>query len=458
MYFLRVYTNWNRNYAGDLYIRPLPVLEFTSNFTNSKPQPREVQAETIHISSDKSKYKRREKVAISFKAASNIDGSPIDLLYCSVSVTDTLAVKKVLDVPSPEMRPNSKAPVDEYEIIERGIPVYGYAYDMNGNPFRGQIQLIHFDTGFFGTSTTDEEGRFIFHQELKFYDSARLYLRALNQEGKYTSITYKLEANHPSISSLPNFDFDLVKAPSALERIVNNYQPSEDVIQLNDVVVEAKRIETLEERTSKTTILYGVPDKTISGEEISRWGTGSNWLQGLNGRIPGIRVQGDRVIIRGQSSLMGDNSPLFLVDGIPGSVNIDPSQIERVEIVKRAVPIYGSRGTGGIIAVYTKSNSLRTGNSQNQPHGEGPQSNESFAFKGFEPVIDFISPDHSKSLENKIDLRTTLYWNPMLVTTSGEGQFYFYSGDLETTYRVHVIAVTKDFKLISGYHHLNISD
>ena len=70
---------------------------------------------------------------------------------------------------------------------------------------------------------------------------------------------------------------------------------------------------------------------------------------------PGANVG---IVIRGLSTL-GDNSPLYIIDGLPtktGINNIDASNIENIQILKDAAAssIYGSRASNGVIIIETK--------------------------------------------------------------------------------------------------------
>ena len=89
----------------------------------------------------------------------------------------------------------------------------------------------------------------------------------------------------------------------------------------------------------------------------------------LSGRAAGVTVRksngapGGSVMlrIRGANSLLGDNSPLVVVDGNYGGI---PSMydIESLEVLKdaSATAIYGSRGANGVILVKTKRGTLDT--------------------------------------------------------------------------------------------------
>lgn len=64
-----------------------------------------------------------------------------------------------------------------------------------------------------------------------------------------------------------------------------------------------------------------------------------------------------KILLRGSRSIYGDNTPLFIIDGIPGNYNqINPSDIETVDVLKDAssTAIYGSAGANGVVIITTK--------------------------------------------------------------------------------------------------------
>lgn len=92
-----------------------------------------------------------------------------------------------------------------------------------------------------------------------------------------------------------------------------------------------------------------------------------NLAQAIQGSIPGVMIQtsssgatpNEVIMIRGRNSILADNSPLIVVDGIPYSGNIsdlNPNDIQSIEILKDAssAAIYGSRGSNGVILISTK--------------------------------------------------------------------------------------------------------
>ena len=122
-----------------------------------------------------------------------------------------------------------------------------------------------------------------------------------------------------------------------------------------------KRMEEEKKEESERNIIkgiYGEPDDMIRGEDIPEGYT--NVLQAIQGRVPGVDVQGNKVIIRGIKTIYGSTDPLYVIDGMPvdnvnSILNIPIQDVDRIEILKGAsTAIYGSRGANGVIAVYTK--------------------------------------------------------------------------------------------------------
>src|SRR6218665_554116 len=111
----------------------------------------------------------------------------------------------------------------------------------------------------------------------------------------------------------------------------------------------------------------------------------ANVLQQLQGRVPGLYVESSgqpsaqtgQILIRGLNTL-GDNSPLYIIDGVPATANevstgrgsangsttknvsplqnLDPNSIESIQVLKdaSASSIYGARASNGVIIVTTK--------------------------------------------------------------------------------------------------------
>jgi TonB-linked SusC/RagA family outer membrane protein len=154
---------------------------------------------------------------------------------------------------------------------------------------------------------------------------------------------------------------------------------AEGAIELTQVVVTALGIER-EQRS----LSYAA--QTVSGERLSDVPT-QNVVSSLGGKVAGVQVTNSsnpfgsaRIVVRGASSILGQNQPLIVVDGIPidnsaasntgyggGSLggydvgnaasDISADNIASVTVLKgpNAAALYGSRAANGAIVYTTKS-------------------------------------------------------------------------------------------------------
>ncbi|RYE58583.1 MAG: SusC/RagA family TonB-linked outer membrane protein [Sphingobacteriales bacterium] len=149
-----------------------------------------------------------------------------------------------------------------------------------------------------------------------------------------------------------------------------------DTRMLNEIVVTANAISR-----EKRTLGYSAP--TLSNEELNQ-GENPNLLNSLTGRVAGANItttantpgSSSRVVLRGGSSISGNNQALIVVDGVPidnssiiggGSLSsvdfgnrgndINPDDIQSVTVLKGpgATALYGSRASNGALIITTKS-------------------------------------------------------------------------------------------------------
>ena len=151
-------------------------------------------------------------------------------------------------------------------------------------------------------------------------------------------------------------------------------QPSLE--SLDEVVVTALGI-----KREEKSLGYSVGK--VDGSALTRVAQ-ENVLNGLAGKLPGVTISSTggsgssvSMIIRGATSLVGDNQPLFVVDGVPianslnnitevgrdnkvdyGNAisNLNPEDIESISVLKgpSAAALYGSRAGRGVVLITTK--------------------------------------------------------------------------------------------------------
>jgi TonB-linked SusC/RagA family outer membrane protein len=166
-----------------------------------------------------------------------------------------------------------------------------------------------------------------------------------------------------------------------------NVSMAEDASVLDEIVVTALGI-------SKKEKAIGYAIQKVDGASLDE-AKEPNLVNSLQGKIAGVQIQGSpsslggssRITIRGSNSFLGDNQPLFIVDGVPisnasytsqsqaigfgggaydygnAAAEIDPSNIENMSVLKgaAATAIYGSRGANGVILITTKSGKNQKG-------------------------------------------------------------------------------------------------
>ena len=192
-------------------------------------------------------------------------------------------------------------------------------------------------------------------------------------------------------------NFTLSNVPSSAETLVISFiglesqevkiQPVVKVIlrsdseQLDEVVVTAMGISR-----EKKALAYAVQD--VKGEELTQ-AASTSLSSALQGKVSGVDITpssgmpgaSSQIVIRGVRSFTGDNTPLYVVDGMPISsasdidtdsrntgsvagadfanraVDLDPNDIESINILKgqAASALYGMRASNGVIVITTKS-------------------------------------------------------------------------------------------------------
>ncbi len=163
-----------------------------------------------------------------------------------------------------------------------------------------------------------------------------------------------------------------------------NVQMEEDAQALDEVVVTALGIS----REKKS---LGYATTEVKGDQVNT-AKETNFMNSLSGKVAGLDVKkssslggSSNIILRGYTSITGNNQPLFVVDGTPisnsntnttgqtegrggydygnAAMDINPEDIESVNVLKGAAAsnLYGSRAANGVIIITTKSGEKNKG-------------------------------------------------------------------------------------------------
>ena len=153
-----------------------------------------------------------------------------------------------------------------------------------------------------------------------------------------------------------------------------------DAKALDEVVVTAMGLSR-----AKKALGYAVTE--VKGDEMNKSRGGlNNPVNALQGKVAGLQISSgsgsmggsSKILIRGVSSISGNNQPLFVIDGVPiegtdynstdtqrggggydyGNLiqDINPDDIESISVLKgaSASALYGSRANNGVVMVTTK--------------------------------------------------------------------------------------------------------
>lgn len=177
-----------------------------------------------------------------------------------------------------------------------------------------------------------------------------------DSEGKYTLVT--ADADAVLVFSSVGYTTQEVALAG---RTVIDITMVQDIKALSEVVVTAFGIEK-----EKKALSYSVQE--VSGEQLSAVGN-TNLVNALQGKVAGVIVKqssgepGSRsqITIRGSRSFVGNNEPLYVVDGLPVSsgdrtIDINPNDIKSMSVLKgpTAAALYGLRASNGVIVIETK--------------------------------------------------------------------------------------------------------
>lgn len=182
--------------------------------------------------------------------------------------------------------------------------------------------------------------------------------------GAITGLDGKYSVNVPNEGTLifSYIGYEAVEVPIGGKTQINvTLLPSSTEIE--GVMVVAYGTTTKEAFTGSA----GVLDKAeLSKRQVS------NVTKALSGTVAGVQAFSTsgqpgtkaNVRIRGVGSMSSDNSPLYVVDGVPydGDISaINSSDIESMNVLKdaSAAAIYGARGANGVILINTKRGMAR---------------------------------------------------------------------------------------------------
>lgn len=150
-----------------------------------------------------------------------------------------------------------------------------------------------------------------------------------------------------------------------------------------------------------------------------------------------------------ENNIIYTHPPVLMIDGViikDASViaGLDPELVDRIDVVREEYMV-GDYLFYGIVNIITHAGDFS--------NGTLPDEALRYPYRVLEPVSAFESPDYSSPEEKTSripDFRTTLYWNPSVITDkNGKARISFRTSDLTSDYKISIQGVTPDGKPVS---------
>lgn len=339
---------------------------------------------------------------------------------------------------------------------EKSLKISG-TITKGGKPVpKGKVMLFSNTGGFFATDTvSDANGRFNFDQ-FAFTDSVKFVVQArTDKNNKNVQIDLDIVPGQIVTTNKNTGDIEV----NVNETLKNYLKQSDDYFNelvkrgLLDRTIFLKEVNIVQKKnpTPNSANLNGAgrADQVITAKELENAISLSQYLQG---RVAGLTIQqGNAYLLRAG----GRGAMAIVLDGMNmgNDFNLDDivvTDVESVEVLKSIgnTAIYGGGGSNGVLVVTTK-------------RGAGTESNYNryapgivtYAPKGYYQIRQFYSPQYDVKPDSKPDLRTTVYWNPHVVSDpTGKAFIKYFNTDQSGLYRIVIEGIDSEGDLVHSVH------
>jgi len=339
---------------------------------------------------------------------------------------------------------SGKPAVATFKAEKLTSEITGKVFNLSNKPLAGAkiIAMSNKMGGIIGDTTTDAQGNFKIDRLLipkgaEFTIQARSATNSNKVELKLDMPSSQLPTPNPNVGDLET-DFRKTMA-GVLE---NAKQQESDLLkrgmlgrtqQLKEVQIKAKA------RSSNSTAgTYAIPDghadQTIKPDAGDQF---NNVLEFLTMRLPNVIFRSEDSGDCGQMMIPYSRNErlLIILNGRKLSVcenlslyEANPSDIVKVDIVRTNQALISMIGSPALV-ITTKFGNYRMSNDFSTKH---------YASQGYDVSKEFYSPKYKNDGNDPkvADLRSTIYWNPRIVTSNGKAKFDFFNADSKGTYRI----------------------
>jgi hypothetical protein len=298
---------------------------------------------------------------------------------------------------------------------------------------------------------------------LIFFDTLKVYYQFISKSGTGLNSTAEVNFNSSGIPARHIIAFDKTSLGYSVSDTTGNYRYSILVAEearlrellksttLKGVTVTTKaksRLQVMDEKYTNGLFTGGYTAAQFDVVNDQMANAAPDVFSYLRGRVSGLAINNTAV---GTVSVMYRGAPISLfVDEIPTDVNsvsyLNMNDVAYIKVLPP--PFFGGfgpngNGSGGAIAIYTR----RGDDAQNNPNSRSLQYK---LVAGYTLAKEFYSPDYGdlNQANSQEDVRSTLYWNPLVITTpkSHVAKLRFYNNDITTQLRVVLEGVSRDGK------------
>ena len=347
---------------------------------------------------------------------------------------------------------------DKYPLVtflpEKGIEVTGTLRTNTGTPVnKGVVNLQLPDRNISVNAVTDGNGQFRF-SNVAIFDSSKVVLNARNNTG-YNNMMIIADAAHYQPVTKNYEDPDVITNIDSTLSIYlqNSKKQDENSHVLKEVVIKGNKIERVTHQDYSALSGVGIqPDQTLTPDQLKY--CSFDIVSCIEGKAFALwHVDNNFYIKRAYDA--GNKKPVqFFVNGLAVDYNylvtMRTEDIESMEVyLTDGVSGINDRfGTNGIVSITTKSGGFAPKDKNDDLQPLTTQSSVvTIIPKGYYRARMFYSPkyDNKQSTAQFNDLRSTIYWNPNIITDkNGNASFDYYNADGKGTYRAVIEGIDND--------------
>ncbi len=341
---------------------------------------------------------------------------------------------------------------------ELGIDITGTLRGSNGIPVKnGNVHLLIADKNHSENAVTDIDGRFKF-SNVVFSDSSKVVISARNNP-RSSDLVLSLDGDpYQKIGVNYNTPDEIVNIDSTLSAYLKNSKVKfNSTHTLKEVIIKDTRIaKPVSHRDfGSLASLSAEPDRLIPGSQLKDC---SSVLSCLMTMAMGMTFNEENFYVTRDYN-QGKKVPAqIFLRGTPVDINalnsINSADIESVEIfTKDELGLINSAyGTNGAIVINMKKAPDMKKISLQELKDLIPQRSEiTFTPKGYAAIRTFYLPRYAGPRESQpvqIDTRSTIYWNPNVMTDkTGTTSFEYFNADGKGTYRAVIEGLDSDGNL-----------